>query len=224
MFEALGYEISRNRYAYLKELFRVHAFDHLVDVGANRGQFLSLSRSAGYLGPATAIEPIAEYKEEIETNGNVRVFSNALGKIRETAGLNLYSSSDFSSLHKLNDRYGREYNNAPMISEQRLIDVLTLDELNVPGTNILLKVDAQGGDADVLRGAIKTLERVSVLFLELPFLRIYDGGCTAAQLLSLTEASDFAPSKFFANSITKYGAWVDGDVAFVKVPKDRVAD
>jgi hypothetical protein len=91
-----------------------------------------------------------------------------------------------------------------------------LDELDIHGANIFLKIDTQGGDADVLRGAVNTLKKASVLFLEVPFLGIYDGGCTAAELFSLAEAANFTPSKFFANSVTKSGAWVDGDVVFVK--------
>jgi FkbM family methyltransferase len=220
---ALGYEMSRSKHGYFRHLFKNNKFDHLIDVGANRGQFLSFIRSAGYSGAATAFEPIAEYKEDIERIGNVRVFVNALGKARSSMDMNIYSSTDFSSFHSLNHRYTREYPSAPAVKDTRRIDVLTLDELDISGSNIFLKVDAQGSDADVLRGASRTLERVGLLVLELPFLKIYDGGCSAADLFLLTEMANLFPSRFFANSITACGAWVDGDVVFVKMPEDEFA-
>src|SRR5262249_36539595 len=124
------------------------------------------------------------------------------------------------SHYRLNNRYTHEYPGAPTVTDTRRIDVLTLDELNISGSNIFLKVDAQGADADVLRGASKTLQRIGLLFLELPFMKIYDGGCSAADLFLLTETANLFPARFFANSITACGAWVDGDVVFVKIPTD----
>jgi FkbM family methyltransferase len=214
---ALGYDISQSKFRYLRDVLRSNRFDHVIDVGANRGQFMALIRSAGYSGPATAFEPIAEYKKDIEKIRNVRIFTSALGKSRESIEMNIYSSMDFSSFHRLNDRYIREYSSAPTVKETRRIDVLTLDELEIPGSNIFLKIDAQASDADVLRGATRTLERVGLLLVELPFLKVYDGGCSAADIFALTEIANLFPARFFANSITASGAWVDGDVAFVKV-------
>src|SRR5450759_4901716 len=100
---AFGYEVSRDRYGYFKYLFKNNKFDHLFDVGAKRGQFLSFIRSVGYFGAATAFEPIAEYREDIERLGDVRVFANAVGKARGSIEMNVYSCTDFSSFYKLND-------------------------------------------------------------------------------------------------------------------------
>jgi FkbM family methyltransferase len=136
---AFGYEVSRNRYGYFKELFKNNKFDHLIDVGANRGQFLSFIKSTGYFGAATAFEPIAEYREEIERLGDVRVFANAVGKARGSVEMNVYSSTDFSSFYRLNNRYTREYPSALDLTEIRQIDVVTLDEFDISGSNIFLK-------------------------------------------------------------------------------------
>lgn len=214
--EAMGYEITKTKRRHIRDLLRSMNIDHLVDVGANRGQFISLMRAAGYSGPATAFEPIAECRKSIKKFGNVRIFPNALGKVPSSAEINIYSATDFTSFHTLNDRYICEYQNAPVVKEIRHVDVLTLDEVNIPGRSILLKIDTQGAEADVLRGAVRTLERVSILFLELPFLQIYDGGCSVGDLFHLTKAANLFPTKVFANSILTSGIWVDGDVVFVK--------
>jgi FkbM family methyltransferase len=218
---ASGYEVLRNRYGFLKTLLKKLPIDHLIDVGANRSEFLRMCRSAGYVGAATAIEPISEYRFQLEQIQNVKVWSIAVGKIRKSMDLKIYSSSDFSSFHTLNDRYLRKYGKAPTVKDVRRIEVLTLDELDISGANILLKVDVQGAEADVLKGGTQTLKRVGVLWLELPFMGIYDGGCSVAELFSITEAEGLIPARFFANSIAQFGGWVDGDAVFIRLPEGR---
>jgi FkbM family methyltransferase len=192
-------------------------FDLLVDVGANKGQFLSEARRAGYGGPAIAFEPLGEHQPEIEKWGNVQVVNAAVGATEGVMELNAYAETEFSSAFALNDRYTDHYH-APKIVERRQVKKVSLDRSGIEGRRIFLKVDTQGNDADVLRGASDVLERVDLLFVEVPFLQIYDGGCSAADLFSIAQQNGFAPSRVFPNSITSYGAIVDGDVAFVKIP------
>jgi cellulose synthase/poly-beta-1,6-N-acetylglucosamine synthase-like glycosyltransferase len=97
----------------------------------------------------------------------------------------------------------------------RRIEVLTLDELDISGANILLKVDVQGAEVDVLKGGTQTLKRVGVLWLELPFMGIYDGGCSVAELFSITEAegkgASAARNAAFLASNGKWIMYIDAD-------------
>src|SRR3954470_21890246 len=93
----MGYEITKSRNAYLRDLFNKQSFDLLIDVGANKGQFCCLARKAGYSGPIIAFEPISEHRPAIESAGNVKVFSSAVGAAKGSIALNVYSSTDFSS-------------------------------------------------------------------------------------------------------------------------------
>jgi hypothetical protein len=104
----------------------------------------------------------------------------------------------------------------------RRIEVLTLDELDISGANILLKVDVQGAEVDVLKGGTQTLKRVGVLWLELPFMGIYDGGCSVAELFSITEAEGLNPCEVFCKfHCYNFGGLIDGDAVFIRLPEGR---
>jgi FkbM family methyltransferase len=223
LFGSFGLEITKSRHGFLGSLLSRGRIDHVIDVGANRGQFLRDVRAAGYAGPATAFEPLTELHPEILRVGNVRVFGQAIGDVAGTCDLNVYSSSDFSSIFKLNDRYRQAYANAPALSETRRIEVVPLDAVECPGRKILLKIDTQGSDAKVLRGATRLLDNVDLIYMELPFLQIYKDGCSAGEVFDLAQRAGFYPGRIFPNSITHWGAWVDADVVFFRAPTSGVS-
>lgn len=218
LLDYFGFEVSKTRRGIFSSLFLDAKVDHIIDVGANRGQFLSSMRAAGYSGPATAFEPLIELHEHIRAAGNVEVYATAIGASRTSIEMTVYSDSDFSSFYSINSRYTRDYRNAPTAKELRRVEVLPLDDFSIAASSALLKIDTQGADANVLRGATETLKKVKVIQLKLPFLQIYDGGCSAGELFELTQRAGFYPGRFFANSITHWGGWVDGDVLFFRRP------
>ena len=130
--------------------------------------------------------------------------------------MNIYSSDDFWSIHKLSDVYRDNYSDVPIVKEVRDVELVALDDFEYGGINIFLKIDTQGNDAEVLLGASSTLKKTSVLHLELPFLNIYSEGNSVAEIFKITENAGFFPARFYPNSITPWGAWVDGDVIFVR--------
>jgi FkbM family methyltransferase len=89
------------------------------------------------------------------------------------------------------------------VTMQRLDAVV--DDAVEPGTgrSILLKVDTQGFDLEVLRGAERCLHRIAALQLELPALPIYEGlptfGVTIEEIMTL----GFDPIGFFPESRTE---------------------
>jgi hypothetical protein len=58
------------------------------------------------------------------------------------------------------------------------IEVRTLDsflgELELE-KNVLLKIDVQGFEEQVLKGAVKTLDQVKMIIIELTFVQLYEG-------------------------------------------------
>ena len=134
--------------------------------------------------------------------------------------MQVYSARDFSSFHTLNAAYLTQYANAPNIEEKREVSISQLDQFAFSGSNFLLKIDTQGAEASVLRGAVRTLEKVNLIILEIPFLQIYTGGCSVGEVFELTRQAGFFPGRLFANSITSWGAWVDADVVFFRRQSD----
>jgi FkbM family methyltransferase len=214
--DRLGYQVTKNRARSVETLLKSRNIDHVIDVGANKGQFALFIRSCGYSGLITAFEPIDEHRSTLERLAPIRVISAAVGEHQGSVPINIYSSTDFSSIHRLGDDYAQNYKNAPTLVATRTVELTNLDSFQFPGTQAFLKIDTQGSEAQVLRGGVRALKQVSVLQMEMPFLGIYDNGNSVSELFELTSAAGLYPARFFANQIDPSGAWVDGDVFFVR--------
>jgi FkbM family methyltransferase len=134
-----------------------------IDVGANVGYFTVLfSRKARAV---YAFEPVPAIFERLSRNvrlngcDNVRAFQRAVAK--EDSELRLYESK-ISPGHDSAVRRS-EHN------ESMLVDAVTLDGSVDPSANdIVMKVDTEGSEMDVLRGALGLIRsgKVSAIVLE----------------------------------------------------------
>ena len=115
------------------------------------------------------------------------LFSNrfAAGSEAGTAVLHVSRRDDSSSLLPITDR---QVAFAPGSSERGRIEVevRTLDEM--AGTTLLrplvIKIDVQGGELQVLRGAERTLESADALLIECSFVELYAGQALAHQVIA----------------------------------------
>ena len=171
----------RKWFPHLEERNTVHLFNacgvtHIVDVGANSGQFAIRMRSAGFRGRITSFEPVSHVHEQLTNNARrdplwtvaPRV---ALGGARGEATIHVMSDSALSSLLTMKD-------NAPVRAER--VEVTTLDDalaqLDIANSEALaLKIDVQGFEMDVLRGAEQALRRARALLIELCLTPTYHG-------------------------------------------------
>jgi FkbM family methyltransferase len=141
-----------------------------LDVGANIGDFSLLAASVtGSAGKVLAFEPEATncywIKRNIELNGykNIEVFQLALSDRDGEASLYLGDRCDYHSLLK-----GQPERQAGIIAVKiRTLDSF-LEELGQDRVD-MIKVDVEGAELEVLRGARETLRRNPdiVLLLEL---------------------------------------------------------
>jgi FkbM family methyltransferase len=140
-----------------------HRFKTIIDGGANRGQFSLAARRWQPDAQIIAFEPIVEcaatYRLVFKGDPNITLMQSALGSFCGQATLNIFKKSDTSSMLKL----GAEV-------EQRIVPVTTLDDVfgnEAIAAPVLLKLDVQGVEFEVLKGAEKTLGVISDLYLEL---------------------------------------------------------
>jgi FkbM family methyltransferase len=132
----------------------------LIDVGSERGAVAAALREAG-MGPAWLIEPYPasaeRLRERFADDADVQVLDVAAGSEDRSAELHLAhdaSGESRDAFHTLTpERTGRDL----AWDESVAVQVRSLDSLRaageIPGRVGLLKVDAEGADADVLRGA-----------------------------------------------------------------------
>ena len=141
--------------AFLLHLLRPD--EHFVDVGANVGTYTVLA--AGAVGAwVTAVEPIPETFGHLERNialnrldGRVRAFqcglSDAAGALRFTVDLGA------------GNRVVAEGERHPAID----VPVRSLDDVVASNGPVLIKIDVEGHEHAVVRGAVRTLADPTLL-------------------------------------------------------------
>lgn len=189
------------RVDFVEELLRLRdTFDlvprTVLDVGANRGEFVRATRFACPEATVIAFEPIPSLADRLlrEFQGQpVEVHAVALDESEGMREFHLAGAEDLSSLlppaAALRHRTATGHETkAIQVLARRLDDVCQLGPEHEP---VLLKLDVQGGELRVLRGAERLLPRVACLKLECEFERLYEGQPPVADLLSFLSERGF---------------------------------
>jgi FkbM family methyltransferase len=184
-FETLGLElrrlpdaVDRDPFLYMKAALRDAGAPVILDVGANVGQSIARFQRLWPQSIIHAFEPGRANFTELQrrTSGTQRVHLNqtALGASLGSFEFQENSQGDMSSLlEPSGDAWGT-------IVDRYTVPVTTVDayaaERSLSRIDIL-KIDTQGFDLQVLRGAQASLERRLVRFvlLELIFANLYTG-------------------------------------------------
>lgn len=187
-----GFVVRRHLGARRRTLLARHGVEVVFDVGAAKGAYGRELRQFGYDATIVSFEPMAEpYGELAAAAANDPRWSArhcALGREAGTSTINVASKRDSSSMLPMNDAHRTaapqvDYVGTEEITVERLDDVA--GEWLDSGATGFLKLDTQGFEQDVLAGAEHTLPRCAGLQLELSFVRLYDGGPLAHELLTL---------------------------------------
>ena len=132
-----------------------------VDAGANKGYFsLIAARIVGEQGRVITFEPEPHnctwIEKSIALNGynNVTLHGVALGQANEESSLYLSEKSGWHTLVASSDRGSKEAKGVITVSKRTLDSIL--QEYDPPHVNIM-KVDIEGSELDLLRGATQTL-------------------------------------------------------------------
>jgi FkbM family methyltransferase len=155
--------------------------DGVLDVGANRGQFALACRSVLPGVPVVSFEPIpAEAATFQKVHGRipyVRLIESALGESKGVATLHVSKSADSSSLLPIGRRQTDLFENTAEIGTIS-VPVNRLDyfaEFWIGRSRQLLKLDVQGYELNVLRGAVETLKSCAYVYAECSEVALYDG-------------------------------------------------
>lgn len=154
----------------------------VIDVGANRGQFaigmLELVPSCRVV----SFEPLPEQAAALRTAGarygdRLEVRERALGDTTGRAVLHVNAFHQSSSLLALADRHREAFPTAVPVDDVevdlgRLDDELAVGDVP-PGA--LLKLDVQGSELAVLRGASTVIQAFEHVLVEVSFAPMYDG-------------------------------------------------
>ena len=153
----------------------------MIDVGSNRGQFAVFARQRWPNARLLCFEPLLGPRKVLtritEKLGNSRVLPYALSDESGEAEMHVTRSDDSSSLLAVTRRQIEAFPDTVEV-DQVAVDVRRLDELiSIADVShpILMKIDVQGAELDVLRGASGLLDAVRDILIECSLAELYAG-------------------------------------------------
>ncbi|HEM47262.1 MAG TPA: FkbM family methyltransferase, partial [Alphaproteobacteria bacterium] len=196
---------------HLISVLEKYGVSHVVDVGAHQGEYATLLRSRGYGGRVISIEPVREnfeiLAEHAASDPAWQAVNCALGASDRRTTIQITNQTMCASLHGSSE-YGRQtFGDKLDVRETQQVHVRPLDDLiaevfpEKTPDNLYLKLDTQGHDLEVLRGAERTLEHVVGFQSELAVKPIYEGAAGFLEMLDAAGSLGFELSALFPVSI-----------------------
>ncbi len=169
--------------------------DLIIDVGANSGQFSKVASHFYPLSNLMVFEPLPNLYPKIaklfKNNPNINTYNIALGNETGTIKFNKNKFGHISSILDINsenNHYPKQENDLTQIE----VGIKTLDSFNLLNKGkVLLKLDIQGYELEVLKGAEKALNTINYIVVEANLEQLY------TNQPSFTEMNNYLNSKGF---------------------------
>ncbi len=219
--EARRLKIPRHLFQLFGRIRELADIRTVYDVGANRGQF---ARAAALCFPGAAIhafEPLEVCQESLravaEKHPAIKVRRMALGDSSGTVEMYENDYAPTSSLLPAEDRLREIW---PGTANTRKISapLETLDNVaEAEGGPAFLKLDVQGFEAHVLRGAERTLRSTAVVMTEVLFEKLYQGQTDLLTLANILAEHGFRFLEFADETrLPPQGRLAYADAVFVR--------
>jgi FkbM family methyltransferase len=193
---------------HLDRIFRLHEVDCVLDVGGNMGQYRDMLREdVGFRGWIISFEPVRKYirhlRRRATTDSRWIIVDCALGAAESTAQIHVTNSPGLNSLLSPNtagmpEHWERETTVEETVRIARLDDLLPDLRKRADFRSPYLKLDTQGFDLEVLKGAAQNLSEMRALQTEAAVQLLYEGAPTWRDSVRVLEGHGFELSGMFA--------------------------
>jgi FkbM family methyltransferase len=144
-----------------------------------------------------------------------KIYPLGLGDKKTSEKINIFESSDFNSLLQPSDTGKATFKSKFKQLHSESIDIETLNGVLTPhglkGRRIFLKMDTQGYDLNVFKGASKHYSNIACLLTEISLQQIYQKMSDYHETLSFYESKGFAVSGLYPVSRQKDSSVIEMD-------------
>ena len=204
----------------------------LLDIGAAgevEPRWRSFIQFLNYVG----VEPDERSRSTLENNKNefksYQILPYALAAKEQTVNFNLCRKPQVSSLYEPNIEFLSRFLDVERfdVTEKMSINCVSLDSVYVPDVDFL-KLDIQGAEDDVLKGASSCLSLALGLELEVEFVDLYKGQPLFGDVCKTLSQHDFEFIDFVnlcrweRNANSGYGQCIFGDALFLRSPESMI--
>ncbi len=146
---------------------------NIIDVGANEGQFAFMARYCWNQAQIDCFEPdigaLSQLQKNHSSDDRIKSYNCAIGSEPGELLLNLgETSAQNSLLHE----YGKTTKGSIVVPIKTLDEIYGVSELGIS----LLKIDVQGYELEVLKGASDLLKRTNFVLLEVSLADLFQDG------------------------------------------------
>ena len=198
----------------------------IFDIGANYGQFALSTLLNGFAGDVISFEPTSKIYEKLEKNSqkfpNWQIHERSAvgeecGTIMINVAGNLAASSSILAMGKVHQDAAPKAN---IVGSER-VSLITLDSVFKnyvsQSSKCLLKIDVQGYEDQVLKGAVDSIQGIDAIKLECSLVSLYDGDKTFEYYFDFFKKNGFELFDIetgFSNPVT--GQLLQFDALFIR--------
>lgn len=201
----------------------------LIDIGA-AGEIEPRWKPYSYLIKYFGFEPDVRSNDNlnniVETFLDYKIFPTALSETEKNSEFYLCKKPEVSSLYKPNTLFLKNFSDKERFSviNKKTLKTVSLDSYNIKN-NDFIKIDVQGSELNILKGANKTLEKTFGLELEIEFLELYKDQPLFGEVCKKLAEKGFQFIDFVnlvrweRKEYNSFGQCVFGDALFLKTPE-----
>ena len=194
--------------------------NHIIDIGANKGQFALVSRKRFPKARIDSFEPLSDAADIFE-----KVFKNdddtflhriAVGKKEDVVTIHVSNKADSSSLLPIGENQVSLFPGTQEL-EQRSIKVAPLEKIiarNDIQQPAMLKIDVQGYELEVLYGCQSLFDKINYIYCECSFFELYEGQALTHEIIEFLSQNGFKLTGIYHVHYNKLGIAIQADFLF----------
>ncbi|WEK45861.1 MAG: FkbM family methyltransferase [Candidatus Andeanibacterium colombiense] len=193
-------------------------FATVLDVGANRGQFALFAKTTWPNAQVISFEPLPKPAALLrEVFGDaIEVVQTALSDEIGEAKMFVTEHDDSSSLLPIGENQAR-ISGTKVASVEEAVRLTTLDAFlanHHSSAPVLLKIDVQGNELKVLRGAVESFAQIGTIYCECSYVELYEGQALAEEVAAFLAGYNFEVTGVFNQSASASLGQVQADFLF----------